>query len=587
MKGIDRLTRFYRLRIVGVFVSVITIVMLTWTGLYYVAAYVTDGLNRDDMREELRSDMSRAVELLEAADVRTDSSGGSGAASGADNANGAVDGGEVQSGQVERASRLLQAFAGQNEIALAMQQPGGEWILFGEGSDRLAEWMGVSRTADSGEHGVWTAANDNADNANGTISRAGGGATVGSDGTESSESAGAVSTERFSYQWSNPFHPRVTALIAEVQGAEGQAYKFAVGKPLAAWNSHYMYALAPQLLFMLLLIVVSAVAAPWQHQIIVLQTMVDAMKRIAAGDFSVAISPHRRMGEMTIIAEELSDMASGLKELEETRQRFISDVSHELQSPLTSIAGFARALHNESLPQETRHDYLSMIEAESGRLSKLSDSLLRLTMLEARRGLAQAELTVFPLDLQLKRTALAVEPLWLAKQLELDIEVEPVTLSGDEDALRQVWTNLLHNAIKFTPERGTIRIGLRQEQEEAVVVIADTGIGIAADDLSHVFERFYKADKARTSAKGGSGLGLSIAATIVRQHQGTIAADSKPGEGTVFTVRLPLKPEAAAPAVVQEKKPKRTLQEVHDQHKERKLQRWLEHLEKRKQRRGK
>ncbi|MNG08322.1 Alkaline phosphatase synthesis sensor protein PhoR [compost metagenome] len=105
-----------------------------------------------------------------------------------------------------------------------------------------------------------------------------------------------------------------------------------------------------------------------------------------------------------------------------------------------------------------------MIEAESGRLSKLSDSLLKLTMLEARRGIAKAELTEYALDLQLKRTVLAVEPLWLAKQLELDIEVAPVTISGDEDALRQVWTNLLHNAIKFTPERGrSLRTASREK----------------------------------------------------------------------------------------------------------------------------
>jgi|GEM_PF-754937 len=542
MKGIERLHRFRKFRIIGGFSFVIVIVMLTWTGLYYVTAYVSDGLNRDDMREELLDDMRQAVELLEAAGASASAaSGGSGAGEAAGEASPAGEDGAARSGQV---ARLLQAYAHQKGLALALQQAGGDWTVFGEGSDRLAEWMGDDQTA---------AVVEQADD----------------DG-----SGAASDVKRYAYRWANPFHTRAAALEAEVRGTGGEAYRFVVGKPLAAWNSHYMYSLAPQLLFMLLLVVVSIISSPWQQQMKALQMMVDAMKRISTGDFTVAISPHRRMGEMTIIAEELSDMALGLKELEETRQRFISDVSHELQSPLTSIGGFARALQNDTLPSETRRDYLGMIEAESKRLSKLSDSLLKLTMLEARRGLNEVQLSEFSLDLQLKRTALAVEPLWLAKRLELDIEVAPVTITGDEDALRQVWTNLLHNAIKFTPERGTIRIGLRQEQGEAIAVVADTGIGIDADDLTHVFERFYKADKARTSAKGGSGLGLSIAATIVRQHGGTIEADSKPGEGTTFTVRLPLQPtaiptvSASAPS-----EPTPTKRSLHDRHREEMRQR--------------
>ncbi|MBD3920642.1 ATP-binding protein [Paenibacillus sp. PR3] len=357
----------------------------------------------------------------------------------------------------------------------------------------------------------------------------------------------ASSGEWYQYRWNNPFTTRDAALIATVQGSDGANYRLAINKPLAAWYDHFYYAVSPQILFVLSIALMAFFATPWRSQMKLLKTMLDAMKRMATGDFSVDLPKVKRMGDMEVIVEGLSDMATELQQLEQTRQRFISDVSHELQSPLTSITGFAQALHNETLSRETRLDYLERIEAESMRLSKLSDSLLKLTMLEAQRELVEPH--EFALDMQLKRTALALEPQWLGKRIELDIELEQVTVTGDEDALRQVWTNLLHNAIKFTPEDGTIRIQLTKEQQQARVIIADTGIGIAEEDLPHVFERFYKADKARTSSKGGSGLGLSIAATIVRQHGGTITASSVQGQGTTFEATIPLQ-LAEKPAVL-------------------------------------
>lgn len=460
----DRFYRNMRMKIVGAFFGMTIVVVIFWSAMYSIVAYVGDGLHHDAMREELLEDLHHTVQMLEAANAET-----------------------ASASQAE----LITLNAHQLNAAIALQASDEQWRIYGDGGDRLQEQLSEA----------------NAD-------------------------------EWYRYRWNNPFTTRDAALITTIQSSDGTNYRFAINKPLAAWYDHFYYAVSPQILFVFTIALMAFFATPWRKQMRILKMMLDAMSRIARGDFAVELPEVKRSGDMEVIVEGLSDMATELQQLEQTRQRFISDVSHELQSPLTSITGFARALHNETLSKETRHDYLERIEAESMRLSKLSDSLLKLTMLESQRE--PVELRAYSLDMQLKRTALALEPQWLGKRIELDIELEQVTVTGDEDALRQVWTNLLHNAIKFTPEDGTIRIQLTKEQQQARVIIADTGIGIAEEDLPHVFERFYKADKARTSSKGGSGLGLSIAATIVRQHGGTITASSVPGQGTTFEISIPL-----------------------------------------------
>jgi two-component system phosphate regulon sensor histidine kinase PhoR len=123
----------------------------------------------------------------------------------------------------------------------------------------------------------------------------------------------------------------------------------------------------------------------------------------------------------------------------------------------------------------------------------------------------------------------------------MDVTLEEAAISADEDLLSQVWINLIHNSIKFTPEGGLVRVALCRRPERIEVSIADTGIGIAHEDQPHIFERFYKADKARRHSEGGSGLGLSIARKVVEMHRGSIAVRSDPGAGATFLVELPLR----------------------------------------------
>jgi signal transduction histidine kinase len=133
---------------------------------------------------------------------------------------------------------------------------------------------------------------------------------------------------------------------------------------------------------------------------------------------------------------------------------------------------------------------------------------------------------------------LACEPHWIEKELELDVSLEKVIIIADEDLMSQVWTNLIHNSIKFTPSQGIIRIQLEKVDDKTIVKISDTGIGISKQDQIHVFERFYKADKARDRSKGGSGLGLSIVKKIIEMHEGSICIESEEGKGTTLTITL-------------------------------------------------
>jgi two-component system phosphate regulon sensor histidine kinase PhoR len=281
-------------------------------------------------------------------------------------------------------------------------------------------------------------------------------------------------------------------------------------------------------------------SSAWVRQMNVFAPLLHAMEQIARGDFSVRVEePHTHSADDPIskLFKGVNDMALELKQMEDMRQEFISNVSHEIQSPLTSIRGFARALQNDALSPADRLHYLNIIETESMRLSKLSDNLLALAALDAENRPFEPQR--YRLDKQLRNLILACEPQWTSKAIELEVSFEEVTITADEDLLSQVWINLLSNSIKFTPQGGCICVDLHQQAGSIAFCIADTGIGIAEEDQAHIFERFYKADKSRTRANGGSGLGLSIAQKIIELHRGTIAVASKPCEGTTFTVSLP------------------------------------------------
>ncbi|MCD9021858.1 HAMP domain-containing histidine kinase [Cohnella sp. NL03-T5] len=266
--------------------------------------------------------------------------------------------------------------------------------------------------------------------------------------------------------------------------------------------------------------------------------MINAMKQMSKGDFNVSLESNPRyMGQFGPLVTSFNEMASELNQMEQMRQEFISNVSHEIQSPLTSITGFARALKSEHLPQDTRNHYLDIIETESKRLSRMSDNLLKLTSLESKHH--PFERRTYRLDRQLRHIILSCEPLWQDKNIEMDVELPELIVTADEDLMSQVWVNLLHNSIKFTPEGGTISLQLAKQDNRIRVDISDNGIGISDEALPHLFERFYKEDKARDRSSNGSGLGLSIVKKIMDMHEGEVFAANCQDQGAKFTVLLP------------------------------------------------
>jgi signal transduction histidine kinase len=264
--------------------------------------------------------------------------------------------------------------------------------------------------------------------------------------------------------------------------------------------------------------------------------VLDAMKQIAQGDFSVVMKVEKH-DPFSELAETINKMAHELGTLENLRQDFITNVSHEIQSPLTSISGFTELLSKDSVTAEERAHYIDIIAAESKRLSKLSDNLLKLSSLDANA--TPLSFSKFRLDKQIQSSLLLLEPLWSEKNLDISLVPEAVFMFGDEHLMAQVWINLLHNSIKFTPKDGTITIKVLSENSKIVIRIADSGIGISEEDKLHIFERFYKVDKARDRNLGGNGLGLSLVKKIVELHKGTIEVESQIGIGTTFTIKFP------------------------------------------------
>ncbi|WP_142337331.1 envelope stress sensor histidine kinase HitS [Bacillus sp. AFS059628] len=289
--------------------------------------------------------------------------------------------------------------------------------------------------------------------------------------------------------------------------------------------------------FMILLWILIAVLMRPKRQAMI-WTIIEPIQKIAKGDFSVKIRNEEKYdGEIGVLVKSINDMTDELNAMEKMRQEFVSNVSHEIQSPLTSIKGFARALQDDNLSEEKRNHYLTIIETETTRLSKLSQNLLKLTLLESEEYIP--ERVTYRLDQQLKQVVLNSEPLWAEKEIELDLDLEKVHITADQESMSQVWINLIHNSIKFTPSGGTITIQLKEHETVVEVRIRDSGIGISEEQKQHIFERFYKADSSRNRAYGGSGLGLAIVKKVLDLHHGEIKVESEEGKGTEFIVRMP------------------------------------------------
>ncbi|MDT3424865.1 signal transduction histidine kinase [Paenibacillus forsythiae] len=259
-----------------------------------------------------------------------------------------------------------------------------------------------------------------------------------------------------------------------------------------------------------------------------------ASKEVAKGNFDieVKVTSADEMGQLT---SDFNLMTRELRNIDVLRKDFVSSVSHEFKTPITSIRGFAKLIRDNRLTEEQFSEYTEIIVNESERLSLLSTNLLKLSELDSKVIREQA--TVFSLDEQIRKAVLILEAAWSRKEIEFDIDLEEITITGDEHLLQEVWLNLIQNAIKFSHPKGTIRIGLHQSEGLVRVKITDYGIGIREEDRERIFERFFKADKSRSLE--GNGLGLVIVKKIVELSNGQVYFESESGKGTTFIVELP------------------------------------------------
>ncbi len=228
-----------------------------------------------------------------------------------------------------------------------------------------------------------------------------------------------------------------------------------------------------------------------------------------------------------------------LRQLETMRKDFVANVSHELKTPLTSIKGFIETLLDGAVIQrETAMKFLTIIYQEAERLNNIIHDLLDLSKLES--GKTELRKTTIHLDELLAEIILSVENRLKEKNLELKKELQATLFFGDEDLLREVILNLLDNAIKYTPEGGSILIGSHETSEGAVFYIKDTGLGVPKESLPRIFERFYRVDKGRSRAMGGTGLGLAIVKHIIERHGGKVSVISELGKGSQFSFVIPI-----------------------------------------------
>ena len=257
---------------------------------------------------------------------------------------------------------------------------------------------------------------------------------------------------------------------------------------------------------------------------------------LAKGNYKVRVN-YEGKDEISLLYASFNQMAVRLTKQEALRQQFISDVSHEFQTPLTAISGFATILKNENLTDEQRQKYADIILFNSNRLSHLSKNMLQLTLLDGED--TALDKTEFPLIEQLNRVIEMEDNAALSKDIEIEF-IHPkkeFIIEADESRMEQVWINLLSNAIKYTNEHGVVTVEVRRTPTELQVRFEDTGVGMSQDAISHIFERFYRQDKSRTIE--GNGLGLSIVKRIIDLHHYKIDVESQEDVGSVFTVYIP------------------------------------------------
>lgn len=305
--------------------------------------------------------------------------------------------------------------------------------------------------------------------------------------------------------------------------------------PYVASIAQFMtYAVLFVLILMLVVIYVlsRAVTKP-------LEDMKEVTRHIAKGEFDYRAEENYKQKDINDFAKSLNKMAYELSIDDESRKSFVANVSHELKTPMTTIGGFIDGILDGTIPEQEEKKYLRIVSNEVKRLSRMVVSMLNLSKIEA--GEVQISPADYDVGKQIFDTLLSFEKKIDEKKIEIEgfENINNVVIRADRDLIQQVIYNLFDNAVKFTPENGTISVYANNDGEKTTVRIRNSGAGVSPEEISRIFERFYKVDKSRSYDIKGVGLGLYIVKTIINMHDGEITASSKQGEYTEFAFEIP------------------------------------------------
>lgn len=263
--------------------------------------------------------------------------------------------------------------------------------------------------------------------------------------------------------------------------------------------------------------------------------LIDATEELSNGNFDVRINFDypKVLNNLSI---SFNNMASELGSAKILRNDFVNNFSHEFKTPIVSLRGFAKLLKNDNLPKEVRDEYLDIIISESDRLATLATNILNLSNIENTNIISDQH--DFDLAEQIRHSILMLESKWSDKNINMNIDLDETSYYGNEELLKQVWVNLIDNAIKFTPNNGDVKIELMSFEDNVIFKVKDTGIGMTQDVKAHIFDKFYQGDTSHTTE--GNGLGLTMVKKIVELHNGNIDVKSHPNKGTIIKVVFPI-----------------------------------------------
>lgn len=267
------------------------------------------------------------------------------------------------------------------------------------------------------------------------------------------------------------------------------------------------------------------------------RNLIDSMDRLAYGDFGTRVnvgSVMRRYPPFVGVAESFNKMAEQLENTEMLRSDFINNLSHEFKTPIVSIAGFAKLLRRGNLPPETQQEYLGIIEEESLRLSYMATNVLNLTKVENQTILS--DVSEYNLSEQIRACILLLENKWTKKNIDFSLDMKEYQIRGNEELLKQVWINLVENAVKFSPDSGLIEVSVKESKSGFHIAFQNAGPVIPKEKQPKIFIKFYQCDESH--ATEGNGVGLAIVKRIVELHKGRVSVKSEMDK-TTFTVYLP------------------------------------------------